>query len=271
MPPPARAQRPTPWPGCPAQGDWCSRWMVGSLLLSGSVLLAARRRQRAGKTPVNSRLADAKNSTVEGIQLCLEGGPSDSCRGTISEREENVPDGLDLSMVTQSALPAAFTFIFEQVDSLLTRWRERRDARAGLTAEHIPPELMGTLSLPLETDLTRLTARAAELEAYRLALARYREDPSLITTSDTALLAMLGHARGALEEIHRQRFTFVGESRPRSGPSVSGRYKEVAGDLVGMEATQAIRGDAAVDLDVDVVHPGGKVVGMSAPIIEDSA
>lgn len=59
-----------------------------------------------------------------------------------------VSDAIDLTMVTQSALPGAFTFLFGQVDSLLTRWRERRDAHAELTAEQVPRELVGTLSLP---------------------------------------------------------------------------------------------------------------------------
>jgi hypothetical protein len=180
-------------------------------------------------------------------------------------------DAVDLTMITGSALPAAFTFLFNQVDSLLSRWRERRDARAELTVGQVPPEMVGTLSLPLQTDAARLDARAGELEAYLLALTRYREDPSLIRTSDVALVAMLSRARDALEEIHGQRFTFLGEQRPRSGPFVRGRYKEVAGNLIGMEASEAIRGDATVDFDVGVIQQGGKVVGMSAPIIEDNS
>ena len=179
-------------------------------------------------------------------------------------------DAIDLTMVTQSALPAAFTFLFGQVDSLLTRWRERRDAHAELTAEQVPRELVGTLSLPLETDAARLEARAGELEAYLLGLTRYWEDPSLITASDMALMAMLGRVREALEGIHHQRFTFLGEERPRSGPFVAGKYKEVAGDVVGMEATEAIRGGATVEFDVEKMQPGGRVVGMSAPVIEDN-
>lgn len=179
-------------------------------------------------------------------------------------------DAVDLTMIARSALPAAFTFIFNQVESLLGRRRERRDARTELTVEQVPPELVGGLSLPLQTDVAHLEARAGELEAYMLALIRYREDPSLIRTSDAALMTMLSRARGALEEIHGQRFTFLGEERPRSGPFVHGRYKEVAGDLVGMEASEAIRGDASVDFDVGVVHLGSKVIGMSAPVIEDN-
>jgi len=182
---------------------------------------------------------------------------------------EAVSDAVDLAMVTQSALPAAFTFLFEQAGSLLARWRGHRDTRAEMTAEQVPGELVGSLSLPLETDAARLEARAGELNAYLLALTRYRADPSLINTSDTALMAMLSQARDALEEIYGQRFTFLGEQRPGSGPFVSVRSKEVAGNLIGMEALEAIRGNAAVDLNVEIIQPGGKVVGMSAPIIED--
>ncbi|MFC5147131.1 hypothetical protein [Streptomyces aureoversilis] len=179
-----------------------------------------------------------------------------------------MPDAISLAMVTQSALPAAFTFVFQQVDSLIGRWRGRREAPAESTGQ-VPAELVGALALPLTPDAIRLEARAGELEAYLLALSRYREDPSLITTSDAVLMAMLSRARDALEEIYGQRITFRGEQRLRSGPFTAGRYKEVAGELVGMEANEAIRGEVTVDLDIDVIQPGGKVVGMTAPVIED--
>ena len=181
-----------------------------------------------------------------------------------------MPDAIDLAMVTQSALPAAFAFVFDQVSSLLTRRRERWSKPADLTVDRVPAELAGTLSFPLKIDKARLDARACELEAYICALARYRDDPSLITASDAALMTMLSRARDALEEIHGQRFTFIGEQRPSSGPFVGGRVKEVSGDLVGMEATTSIHGNATVNFDVEVIQPGGKVVGMSAPVIDDA-
>jgi hypothetical protein len=187
-----------------------------------------------------------------------------------------MPEAADLTMITGSALPAAFTFLFNQLDSLLTRRRARRgtqaaEAPAELTAEDVPRELVGTVSLPLQTDKDRLEARASELDTYLHVMRVYAEAPSRITASDEGLMAVLGQVRSALEEIHGQRFTFIGEQRPRSGPSVVGRYKEVSGELVGMEASEAIRGDTSVEHDVGTIQPGGKVIGMSAPYIEGDA
>jgi hypothetical protein len=185
-------------------------------------------------------------------------------------------DASDLTMVAGSALPAAFTFLFNQLDSILVRRRARRDVQAAdvpaeLTAEDVPRELVGTVSLPLQTDEARLEVRAAELDAYLRVLRVYMQDSSRITNTDEGLMAVLGQVRSALEEIYGQRFTFTGEQRPRSGPSVVGRYKEVAGDLIGMEASEAIRGNPSVEHDVGTIRPGGKVIGMSAPYIEGDA
>ena len=183
-------------------------------------------------------------------------------------------DVTDLTMITGSALPAAFTFLFNQVDSLLARRRERKSrgrhsgTEGELTAKEVPQELVGTVSLPMRTDEKLLEERAAELDTYLRVLRVYVEDPSKITTSDEGLMAVLSQVRGALEEIHGQRFTFVGERRAASGPSVVGRYKEVAGDLTGMKASEAIRGNPDVDQEVGIIHPGGKVIGMEAPVIE---
>jgi hypothetical protein len=41
-----------------------------------------------------------------------------------------MPDASDLTMITGSALPAAFTFLFNQLDSLLARRRARRGVQA---------------------------------------------------------------------------------------------------------------------------------------------
>ncbi len=186
-----------------------------------------------------------------------------------------MPDAADLSMITGSALPAAFTFLFNQLDSLLARRRGRRgeaaDAPAELTADAVPGELVGSISLPLQTDDDRLEARAGELDTYLRVMRVYVQDPSRIAAADEGLMAVLGQVRSALEEIYGQRFTFTGEERPRSGPLVIGRFKEVSGDLVGMEASEAIRGDTSVEHDVGTIQPGGKVIGMSAPYIEGDA
>jgi len=180
-----------------------------------------------------------------------------------------VRDPFDMAMVAGSALPAAFTFLFAQLETLLARRREGRTQHAELTADQVPGELVGTLSLPLQPDEALLQERARELETYLHVLRTYAQDPSRVSPSDEALMAVLGQVRGALEEIHGQRLTFLGEDRPRSGPLVAGQYKVVSGDLVGMDASDAIRGDVRVEHDVGIIMPGGKVIGMSAPVIED--
>lgn len=180
-------------------------------------------------------------------------------------------DATSLASIAQSALPAAFTFLFQQVEAFLARRRGQGEGSAEAVTVQVPPELVGELSLPLKVDDAQLAAKLGELGAYKLALTRYREDPSLVASTDTVLMEMLSQVRDALEAIHGQHFTFAGEQRPHSGPFVGGSYKEVEGELTGMRADRAIRGDAAVKLDVGVIRAGGKVIGMEAPVIEGSS
>jgi hypothetical protein len=178
-----------------------------------------------------------------------------------------VTDASGLALIAQSALPAAFTFLFQQVDALLTRRRGHGDGEQEAAAVEVPAGLVGELSLPLTVDEGQLTARLGELKVSKLALARYREDPSLVSSGDTTLMEMLSSVREALEAIHGQHFTFPGEQRPGSGPFVGGTYQEIEGRLTGMQA-DTIRGHAVVKLDVGVIRADAEVIGMRAKSIE---
>jgi hypothetical protein len=169
-------------------------------------------------------------------------------------------DSSGLALVTQAALPAVFTFVFQRLDELLKRRRENGEAEQEGPAVEVPGELVGELSLPLTVDEDQLTARLKELNLGRLALDRYREDPSLISRGDTTLMGLLNSVREALEAIYGQRFTFEGERRPSSGPFVGGTYREVEGRLTGMQA-DAIRGHAVVEMEVGTIHAGAEVMG----------
>jgi hypothetical protein len=184
-----------------------------------------------------------------------------------------VTDASGLAFIAQSALPAAFTFLFQQVDALLTRRRVHGDSERlhgdgeqETAAVEVPVGLVGELSLPLTVDEDQLTARLGELKVSKLALARYREGPSLVSSGDKTLMEMLSSVREALEAIHGQHFTFEGERRPGSGPFVGGTYQEVEGRLIGMQA-DTIRGHAVVKQDIGAIRAGAEVIGMTAKSI----
>ncbi|MBV2151273.1 hypothetical protein [Kitasatospora sp. SUK 42] len=172
-----------------------------------------------------------------------------------------------VDLVAGSALPAMFTFFFQRLDSLLTRHRSGRASEPEPLPE-VPPELVGTLHLPLVADPVRLRGRIEVLEALALALTHYQRSPASVTGSDQVLLQTLGRARAALEDIYGQRFTFDGEERQASGPLSEHRYTRVAGEVVAMEAQERITGDVEARVTAETVERGGRVVGMRAPIIE---
>jgi hypothetical protein len=172
-------------------------------------------------------------------------------------------------MVLNSALPATFTFLYQRLDVLLSRHR----AGKATPTEALPEVLdvvAGELELPLRSNEEEVGKRLAELRAYEHALARYGLDPSLVTSNDSLLLQTLGDLRLALEEIYGQRFTFAGELRQPSGPYSEQHHGRVAGEAIGMEATERISGSASTKITTDTVEAGGKVVGMKAPIIGDN-
>ncbi|MHC5263255.1 hypothetical protein ACYSUO_35695 [Streptomyces sp. UC4497] len=179
-----------------------------------------------------------------------------------------MPDPLDLSMVVSSALPATFTFLYERLNVALQRRRSDREAGPD-AAPDIPDVLVGDLALPLRIDSDRLTSHAPVLEALALAMAPYERDRTMIVSDEVAVRQILGRVRDVLENIYGQRFTFQGETRARSGPFSEQHYDVVAGEVTGMEAQQAIRGSATSTIRAKSVEPGGRVVGMKAPVIED--
>ncbi len=172
-------------------------------------------------------------------------------------------------MVASSALPAIFTFFFQRVESLLSR------SRAGGTSSpeappESPPQLVGTLQLPLDADPGRLSSSTTALEALALSLALYERGSAPITSSDPLLLQTLGRVREVLENVYGQRFTFEGEQRAASGPVTEHRYDRVSGEVVGLEAQETIRGQATSVIHAKSVERGAKVVGMKARNIEAS-
>lgn len=179
-------------------------------------------------------------------------------------------DPSELSMVVGSALPATFTFLYQRLDALLSRHRADPDTVQAEAMPKIPAVLAGELELPLRSDGMRVRSRLAELRAYELGLARYRQNPALITSEDSLLVQTLSGLRDALEDIYGQRFTFEGEARGQSGPFSEQRHGRVAGEVVGMEVTNAIRGPATSKITTESVEPGGRVIGMRAREIGDS-
>lgn len=172
-----------------------------------------------------------------------------------------------VDLVAGSALPALFTFVFQRVDSLLARHRSGRASEPEPLPE-IPPELVGTLRLPLVADPAQLSGRIEVLEALALALTHYQRAPASVTGSDQVLLQTLSRTRAALEDIYGQRFTFDGEERQASGPLSEHRYTKVAGEVVAVEAEERITGGVVARVTAGTVERGGRIVGLRAPIIE---
>lgn len=179
-------------------------------------------------------------------------------------------DPSGLSMVVSSALPATFTFLYQRLDALLSKHRADAGTAQAEAIPEIPAVLVGDLELPLCSDDDRARARLAELRAYALGLVQYRRNPALITSDDPLLLQTLGELRDVLEDIYGQRFTFEGESREQSGPFSEQRHGRVAGEVVGIEATNAIHGPVTSKITTESVEPGGRVIGMRAREIGDS-
>ena len=171
-------------------------------------------------------------------------------------------DPIDLSMVVSSALPSTFAFLYQRLEALLSRHR----ADPGTAQPEAAPEIPA-VELPLRADEDRVQARLAELRAYALGLAHYRANPAGISPEDSLLLQTLSDLRGALEDVYGQRFTFAGERREQSGPYSDQRYGQIAGEVIGMEATDIIRGKTTSKITADSVERGGRVVGMRAPEI----
>ncbi len=182
-------------------------------------------------------------------------------------------DPSGMSMVVNSALPATFTFLYQQLDHLLSGRSRRSSNRGADPADEIPKVpsvLVSQLDLPLHGDQDQVQARINELRAYALGLAPYRENPTLVTSEDQQLLETLSALRDALEGIYGQRLTFEGESRDQSAPRSVQRHGKVSGEVVGMEAVNSIHGPASTEIETESVEPGGRVIGMRARDIGSS-
>jgi hypothetical protein len=177
-------------------------------------------------------------------------------------------DPIDLSMVVSGALPATFTFLYQRLEALLSRHRAGPGTAHPEAVPEVPAVVVGDLNMPLCADEDRVRARLAELRAYALGLAHYHADPARISPENSLLLQTLSDLRGALEDIYGQRFTFEGEQREQSGPFSDQRFGEIAGEVIGMEATSVIRGAATSKITAESVERGGKVIGMRAPEID---
>ncbi|MEU0132711.1 hypothetical protein ABZ172_01525 [Streptomyces sp. NPDC006296] len=174
---------------------------------------------------------------------------------------------VDFSAVVGGALPATLTFLYQRLDAVLERRRSGQTAEPEADPE-IPAELVGDLELPLRIDPDRLASRLPVLEVLALAMTPYTRAPERITAEDAELMQMMGRVREALEDVYGQRFTFQGEIRERSGPLSEQHYDTVAGEVTGLEAQEAIRGSASSVIRAKRVEPGGRVVGMRAPVID---
>jgi MoxR-like ATPase len=196
-------------------------------------------------------------------------------------------DPVTLTVLGSWAAAEGIKFLYGQAGELLKAWRERRRQKAEVNAADQPAELDAAEQRPAEltvpiiaTDVldaapTRAVADAGVLDRQHKemvqlvgALSPYALDQADIDLTDEELADQAGRLRALLEAAYGQRFTFRGEQRDPTGTrvTVSQVLGEVAGTVVGVEATVAVGAEVEVDQQIDKVSSEGSVTGFKGDI-----
>jgi len=165
---------------------------------------------------------------------------------------------LTLSALAASALTQAVKFLYDRAGAALDR-----RATAKQNVGNLDSEVLANPLEPLRINSTALTVdRVARLERARGELSAYVQDRP-ISPDDQDLLATLTRVREDLEAVYGQRFTFVGEQRPRARVSVRQDEDHVDGAVTGIAAS-GLSGtvDVSVEQRAGVVHRDGEVTGL---------
>lgn len=180
-----------------------------------------------------------------------------------------MPEPITLAALGSLALTEGIKFLYGQAGELLKRWRARRDGRdvdddaarlgppAGLLDGSVPA------ALPDDGYADRLGDQIRDL---RRSLADWAEEVEEVVPADDVLLRRVDALRCLLEVAYGQRLTFRGESRPASGPLVSGEIdvETVAGTAAAIVAGTIGSGEVTGRARAGRVEPGGRVTGVEA-------
>ncbi|MTD59090.1 hypothetical protein [Amycolatopsis pithecellobii] len=165
---------------------------------------------------------------------------------------------LTLSALAASALTQAFKFLYDRVGAALDRRVENKKSEAAEETDVLADPLR-----PLNPIPGALTSdRLARLHRARNEMAPYVAG-KIISPDDHDLIQLLDRAREDLEAVYGQRFTFVGEQRPRAQVLVKQGHDEVMGAVTGIQAT-GVSGavNVSVEQESKTVHEGGEVTGL---------
>ncbi|MFJ4980810.1 hypothetical protein ACIP6X_36815 [Streptomyces coeruleorubidus] len=164
-----------------------------------------------------------------------------------------------LAMVAASALPQVFGFIFDRLGVALDRRTQSQVDDPACPVLATPPS-------PLHLQPEQLTEeRTRRMEGAARELAVYQRNPDLIQPEDDVLIRTLSQVRDDLEVVYGQRFTFIGEQRPKSGVRINQEMDEVEQDAVARALkARNVTDKAAVDIDqrAKVVRRGGTLTGL---------
>ncbi|WP_328471538.1 hypothetical protein OHA21_07495 [Actinoplanes sp. NBC_00393] len=170
------------------------------------------------------------------------------------------------------ALTQGIAFLYNQAGELIKIRRERKKAAAKeplLTPAVSDPVLAGQLQ-PLPVDEKVVDERSEELITLQEGLVSYTNGNREVDPASAELVAKVEALRGLLELAYQQRITFRGEEREPSGSQVDvvATAKRVEGHLVAARIDHVGAGGRVnVDLDVDEVTAGGRVIGFEGKSI----
>ncbi|MEV1318393.1 hypothetical protein AB0J14_20190 [Micromonospora arborensis] len=164
-------------------------------------------------------------------------------------------EALMLSTLTGAALTQGVTFIYRQLENLI---RGKKDARTLVDAE-ADAILVGSLRLAA-VDPQAYEQRQREIDLLYGILTSYLET-AYVREDDAHLQYLLGSVRDVLEDVYKQRITFIGEGRPPSGVSIDQEAEEVRSAVTGLEVQRM-----ASNVPVDVKQKFG-MVRENAPVV----
>jgi hypothetical protein len=175
-------------------------------------------------------------------------------------------DPLTLGALGAVALTEGIKFLYGQAGEVLKRWHERRDKAAATTQARLqaPGGLLDGAVEPADPRDDVSERLEEELRETRRLLADYAEGIETPRPDDRLLLEQTDALRRLLEAVYGQRITFKGESRPSSGPLVTGDIDvdDVAGDAAAVRARVIESGDVRGSAKAKRVEPVGKLSGV---------
>ncbi|MCW3055937.1 MAG: hypothetical protein JWN14_5107 [Chthonomonadales bacterium] len=188
-----------------------------------------------------------------------------------------MPDPITLAALGAVALSEGVKFLYGQAGELLKRHREHRDKAVTSTVAPAPTE-PADLTLPMVFQkpseqpvihYAELEQAAEPLRALRKDLSDYADGTDPIDPKNQVLIEHIDALRCLMEAVYQHPFTFVGEARPLSEITLTGKIdvRQVLGYVAGVRAKTIKSGNIEIDVKVDRVEVGGELIGVDVETI----